>query len=291
MIASMTGYGRAEAPFGDLRVTVEIRSVNHRFCEVAARLPRSLSAYETRFRKLIQSRVARGRVDVAVNTGGDRPLKRVTVDLDLARQYCDAYRRVKAELGLTGDVSVEAVIAARDVLAYVEPEVDPAALADHAEALIGKALDGLDAMRREEGATIAGDMAERLRHVAVLLDQVDRRAPHVIAEYATRLRTRAGALAGGCDVDPARLAQEVALHAERCDFTEEVTRIRSHLAQCEQALNAGGSVGRVLDFLVQELNREANTIGSKANDAEVTTAVVAVKSDLEKIREQIQNLE
>lgn len=291
MIASMTGYGRAEAPFGDLRVTVEVRSVNHRFCEVAARLPRSLSAYETRFRKVIQNRVARGRVDVTVNTGGDRPVKRVAVDLELARQYCDAYRSVKAELGLTGEVSVEAVIAARDVLTYVEPEVDPSALAEHVEGLIGKALDGLEGMRREEGATIARDVEERLRHVATALDRVAGRAPHVTAEYATRLRARAGALTGGLDIDPVRLAQEVALYAERSDYTEEVTRIRSHLTQCEQALTGGGSVGRVLDFLVQELNREANTIGSKANDAEVTTAVVAVKSDLEKIREQIQNLE
>lgn len=291
MIASMTGYGRAEAPFGDLRVTVEARSVNHRFCEIALRLPRALSAYETRFRKAIQGRVARGRVDVLVNTGGDRPVKRVTVDHELARQYYNAYRSLKAELGLKGEVSLDAVIAARDVFACAEPEVDPAGLADHAQGLIGQALDALDHMRRDEGEAIARDVTERLRQVAGILDRVARRAPQVTADYATRLRARAGALAGGLDVDPARLAQEVALFAERSDYTEEVTRLRSHLAQCEQALKAGGSVGRVLDFLAQELNREINTIGSKANDAEVAAAVVSLKSELEKIREQIQNLE
>jgi uncharacterized protein (TIGR00255 family) len=291
MIASMTGYGRAEALFGDLRVTVEVRSVNHRFCEVALRLPKSLSAHETRFRKVIQNRVARGRVDMTVNTGGDRPLKRVAVDLELARQYYDAYRSLQAELGLKGEVTLEAVIAARDVLTCVEPEVDLSGLADHAQGVIDKALDALDGMRRGEGEAIARDVTERLRGFAGTLDRLDRRAPQVTADYATRLRERAGSLAGGIDIDPARLAQEVALYAERCDYTEEVTRIRSHLAQCEQSLKAGGSVGRVLDFLAQELNREVNTIGSKANDAEVAAAVVTLKSDLEKVREQIQNIE
>jgi uncharacterized protein (TIGR00255 family) len=291
MIASMTGYGRAEAPFGDLPVAVEVRSVNHRFCEVAARLPRSLSIYESRFRKAIQGRVARGRVDVAVNVGGDRATKRVSVDMELARQYYDAFVSLKEQLGLTGDVSLDAVISARDVLTCVEPEIDPAGLAAHVDGLLMKALDGLDGMRRQEGQAIAKDTAERLRRVAATLDRIDDRAPHALADYSARLRARAGALAGGIEVDPGRLAQEVALYAERSDYTEEVTRIRSHIAQCEQALAAGGSIGRTLDFLVQELNREINTIGSKANDAFVAAAVVTVKSDLEKVREQIQNIE
>jgi len=291
MIASMTGYGRAEAPFGDLPVTVEVRSVNHRFCEVAARLPKSLSAYETRFRKVIQSRIARGRVDLTVNAGGDRQVKRVAVDLALAKEYHDAYRNLKEQLGLAGEVPLDALISARDVFTCVEPEVDPAALAEHVEALMAKALDGLDGMRRQEGETIAEDVAQRLRRVAATLERVEGRAPRMMAEYSARLRARASALAEGVDIDPSRLAQEVALYAERCDYTEEITRLRSHLAQCEQALTGGGSIGRVLDFLAQELNREVNTIGSKANDAEVTSAVVTVKSELEKVREQIQNLE
>lgn len=291
MIASMTGYGRAEAPFGELPVAVEVRSVNHRFCEVAARLPRSLSIYESRFRKAIQGRVARGRVDVAVNVGGDRAAKRVSVDMELARQYYDAFVSLKERLGLTGDVSLDAVISARDVLTCVEPEIDPAGLAAHVDGLLMKALDGLDGMRRQEGQAIAKDTAERLRRVAATLGRIDDRAPHALADYSARLRARAGALAGGIEIDPGRLAQEVALYAERSDYTEEITRIRSHIAQCEQALAVGGPVGRTLDFLVQELNREINTIGSKANDALVAAEVVAVKSDLEKVREQIQNIE
>jgi uncharacterized protein (TIGR00255 family) len=146
-------------------------------------------------------------------------------------------------------------------------------------------------MRRQEGAAIAEDLAQRLRGMALRLDDIARRAPAIVQEYAARLRSRVKLLANGLELDSERLAQEVALQADRCDYTEEVTRLRSHLAQCEGMLKTGGAVGRSLDFLCQEMNREINTIGSKANDAEVALAVVAVKSDLEKLREQIQNLE
>jgi uncharacterized protein (TIGR00255 family) len=291
MIASMTGFGRAEAPFGDLRVAVEVRSVNHRFCEVAARLPKSLTAYETRFRKVVQRRVARGRVDLSVSTGGDHPARRIAVDVDLARQYQQAFRTLKEQLGVPGEVSLDLLISARDVLTTAEPETDVAGLADHVEGLIERSLDGLDAMRRQEGESIARDVTGRLDQVAATLDRVAARAPNIAQEYAVRLRARVAALAGGVDVDPARVAQEVALYAERCDYSEEVTRIRSHLDQFARSLTSGGAVGRPLDFLVQELNREVNTIGSKANDAEVAAAVVGLKSELEKVREQIQNIE
>ncbi|MFZ5875489.1 MAG: YicC/YloC family endoribonuclease [Nitrospirota bacterium] len=287
----MTGYGRAEAPFGDLRVAVEVRSVNHRFCEVAARLPKSLTAYETRFRKAVQRRVARGRVDLSVNTGGDHPARRIAVDVDLARQYQQAFRTLKEQLGAPGEVSLELLISARDVLTTAEPDTDVAGLADHVEGLIERALDGLDAMRRQEGESIARDVTARLDQVAEALTRLAAYAPKIAQEYAVRLRTRVAALTSGLDLDQGRLAQEVALYAERCDFSEEVTRIRSHLDQFSKSLTGGGAVGRSLDFLTQELNREINTIGSKANDADVATEVVAVKSELEKIREQIQNIE
>lgn len=291
MIASMTGFGRAEAPFGDLRVAAEVRSVNHRFCEVAARLPKSLTAHETRFRKVVQRRVARGRVDLSVSTGGDHPARRIAVDVDLARQYQQAFQTLKEQLGVPGEVSLDLLISARDVLTTAEPDTDVEALADHVEGLIQRALDGLDAMRRQEGESIARDVTGRLSQVASTLDRVAVRAPRIAEEYAVRLRARVASLAVGMDVDPARLAQEVALYAERCDFSEEVTRIRSHLDQFSKAITGGGAVGRSLDFLTQELNREINTIGSKANDAEVAAAVVALKSELEKVREQIQNIE
>jgi uncharacterized protein (TIGR00255 family) len=190
-----------------------------------------------------------------------------------------------------GEITLPLLAGMRDVVTFVEREIDAAVLADHVDALIERALDGLEAMRRQEGAAIAEDLAQRLRGMALRLDDIARRAPAIVQEYAARLRSRVKLLANGLELDSERLAQEVALQADRCDYTEEVTRLRSHLAQCEGMLKTGGAVGRSLDFLCQEMNREINTIGSKANDAEVALAVVAVKSDLEKLREQIQNLE
>jgi uncharacterized protein (TIGR00255 family) len=291
MIASMTGYGKAEAPLGEVMVAVEVRSVNHRFCEVATRLPKSLGGVESRFRKAIQRRVARGRVDLAVTAGGDHQAKRLALDAELARQYYDAFTALQRELGVQGEITLPLLAGMRDVVTFVEREIDAAVLADHVDALIERALDGLEAMRRQEGAAIAEDLAQRLRGMALRLDDIARRAPAIVQEYAARLRSRVKLLANGLELDSERLAQEVALQADRCDYTEEVTRLRSHLAQCEGMLKTGGAVGRSLDFLCQEMNREINTIGSKANDAEVALAVVAVKSDLEKLREQIQNLE
>ncbi len=291
MIASMTGYGKAEAPLGDLMVAVEIRSVNHRFCEVAARVPKSLAGSEARFRKAIQRRVARGRVDLVVAAGGERQMRTLAVDTELARQYYDALKALQQQFGLSGEITVQMVATSRDVLTFVERETESTELADHVEVLLAQAIDALDVMRRQEGEAIAHDLGHRLREIISRVEDVARRAPLIVEDYATRLRNRVRVLANGIDVDPARLAQEVVLQAERCDYTEEVTRLRSHVAQCETMLKTGGAVGRALDFLFQEMNREINTIGSKANDAEVALAVVAMKSDLEKLREQVQNVE
>lgn len=291
MIASMTGYGKAEAPLGDLMVAVEVRSVNHRFCEVAARVPKSLAGSEARFRKVVQRRVARGRIDLVVAAGGEHQTRTIAVDAELARQYYDALKSLQQQFGLSGEITVQMVATSRDVLTFVERETDSIALADHVETLITRAIDELDAMRRQEGEAIAQDLVYRVREIASRVEDAARRAPLIVEEYATRLRNRVRVLANGIDLDPARLAQEVALQAERSDYTEEVTRLRSHLTQCETMLRSGGAVGRALDFLFQEMNREINTIGSKANDAEVALAVVAMKSDLEKLREQVQNVE
>lgn len=291
MISSMTGYGKAESPLGDLIAAVEVRSVNHRFCEIVTRLPKVLAGAESRFRKVIQHRVARGRVDVTVSLGGEHQARRLTVDVESARQYYDALKTLQRELDVPGEITMQLLAGSREIVTFVEPETDAARLADHVEGLIGRALDGLEAMRRVEGDTIAQDLTARLGDLTSTLEAIAVRAPEIVQDYADRLRQRIGVLAVGVPLDPGRLAQEVALQAERCDYTEEVTRLRSHLAQCEGLLKTGGAVGRTLDFLMQEMNREINTIGSKANDARVAQSVVAVKSDLEKLREQVQNLE
>src|SRR3990172_3946095 len=266
MIASMTGYGKAEAPLGEVMVAVEVRSVNHRFCEVATRLPKSLGGVESRFRKAIQRRVARGRVDLAVTTGGDHQAKRLALDSELARQYYEAFTALQRELGVPGDITLPLLAGMRDVVTFVERELDAAALAGHVGALIGGgagrggAREGLEAMRRQEGEAIAADLGQRLRGIALRLEDIARRAPVIVQEYAARLRSRVKVLADGIELDRERLAQEVALQADRCDYTEEVTRLRSHLAQCEGMLKTGGAIGRSLDFLCQEMNREINTI-------------------------------
>jgi len=291
MIASMTGYGKAEASLGELMVTVDIRSVNHRFCEVAARVPKSLAGFEPRFRQRIQRRVTRGRVEMMVTIGADHRSKHLVIDADLARQYHSELVALKRDLGLSGEIDVGLVASAREVVTFVEPPTESEELADHVETLIDRALDGVDAMRRAEGEAIARDLAQRLDHILESLETVDRRAPVIVQEYAARLQNRVKTLTKGLELDAGRLAQEVALQAERCDYTEEVTRLRSHLAQCRQMLKNGGAVGRPFDFLLQEINREVNTIGSKAGDAEVAMIVVTLKSELEKFREQVQNIE
>lgn len=291
MIASMTGYGKADAPFGDLPVAVEVRSVNHRFCEVVTRLPKLLVGAEPRFRRVVQHRVARGRVDVVVSLGGEHQTKRLAVDAELARQYYDALKALQRELGLPGEITLQLLTSVRDILTLVDRDTDAVQLADHVEHLIGRALDELEAMRRVEGEAIGRDFTARLRDVTRVLEAVASRAPDIVREYAARLRQRIGVLAEGVPLDADRLAQEVAIQAERCDYTEEVTRLRSHLSQCEGLLKSGGPVGRTLDFLMQEINREINTIGSKANDAPVAQSVVVIKSELEKLREQVQNIE
>lgn len=291
MIASMTGYGKADAPFGDLPVAVEVRSVNHRFCEVVTRLPKLLMGAESRFRRVVQHRVARGRVDVMVSLGGEHQTKRLAVDAELARQYYDALKALQRELGLPGEITLQLLTSVRDILTLVDRDTDAVQLADHVEHLIGRALDELEAMRRLEGEAIGRDLTARLRDMTGVLEAVASRAPDIVREYAGRLRQRIGVLAEGVALDADRLAQEVAIQAERCDYTEEVTRLRSHLSQCEGLLKSGGPVGRTLDFLMQEINREINTIGSKANDAQVAQSVVVIKSELEKLREQVQNIE
>ena len=291
MIASMTGYGKAEAPFGDVMVSVDIRSVNHRFCEVTARVPKSLTGFEPRFRQRIQQRVTRGRVEMMVAMGADHRSKHLVVDTDLARQYYSELVALKRNLGLSGEIDVGLVATAREVVTFTEPPMESTGLAEHVEALMDRALDGMDTMRRAEGDAIARDLEQRLGHILESLEAVERRAPMIVQEYAARLQSRVKTLTKGVELDAGRLAQEVALQAERGDYTEETTRLRSHLAQCRQMLKNGGAVGRPLDFLLQEMNREVNTIGSKAGDAEVAMTVVTLKSELEKFREQVQNIE
>jgi uncharacterized protein (TIGR00255 family) len=292
MVRSMTGFGAGDTVTAAGRYAVEVRSVNHRFCEVLVRMPRDLATIEDRVRSLVQGRVLRGRVEVAIiREDHGKRVRTVKTDLDLATAYVSALNDLKQALSLSGTLGLSDLIALPDLIRIEEPKEDLEASWPAIAAGVGVALDRLIAMRETEGARLAADMLERVERLQEQIRAIEARVPQVVQDYHTRLSRRVAELTGGAPVDPGRLAAEVALFADRCDITEEVTRFRSHLAQFQTTLASGGAVGRTLEFIIQELGREANTIGSKASDVEITKRVIAVKGELESLREQVQNIE
>ncbi|MBT1076002.1 YicC/YloC family endoribonuclease [Geobacter grbiciae] len=292
MIKSMTGYGKAVVETETGRTTVEIRSVNHRYGEVFVKMPRSFLAVENDVRKAVGDRLKRGKIEVFVQReevagGQQRPL----VNVALARAYREAFDHLRTELGIYDPVTLPLILSQKDVLAAQEESSDEDAL--RAELLQGVrgAVEAMETMRMREGEALLADLRDRRQTLAMLIDRVAERAPAVVADYAQKLRERLAQLLADTTLDEARLAQEVALLADRCDVTEELVRFRSHLIQFDETLALAEPVGRKLDFLMQELNREVNTIGSKANDAAMAAIVVELKAELEKIREQVQNIE
>lgn len=288
----MTGFGAGEIATGAGRYGVEIRSVNHRFCDVVVRIPRDLSPLEDRVRAIVQGRVFRGRVDVAVvrDDYGRRP-RTVKADATLAKAYVDALDGLRQTLSIPGGVDLSLLLSLPDLVKIEEEKEDVEASWPAVERGVTTALDRLIAMRDAEGARLGTDLLERLSRLERLAEAIADRAPRVVEDYHARLGRRAQELAGGVALDPGRLAAEVALFADRSDIAEEVTRFRSHLVQFRATLGGTGAVGRTLEFIVQEMGRETNTIGSKANDLEITRHVIAVKGELESLREQIQNVE
>jgi len=292
MIRSMTGYGKAEATLPGGRMVVEIRSVNHRYGEIAVKLPRALMAHENEVRKTVAGRLKRGKIDVFVQQEGVAAVESLpTVNLPLAKAYHDAFMKMKEALGLADPVSLALLASQRDVLTT-------GGAADQDESLhgllleaVGGAIDTIDAMRVREGEALLADLRGRREMLSDLIGRVAERSPRVVAEAGERLKERVAQLTGEAGVDEARLAQEIAFLADRNDVTEELVRFDSHLRQFDETLLMDEPVGRKLDFLMQELNREVNTIGSKANDAEIAGWVVQLKAELEKVREQIQNIE
>lgn len=291
-IKSMTGYGRREAAWVGGTVTAELRSVNHRFCEIMIRLPRSLSSLEDELKRLIQQRCARGRLELVVSfIGGKEAGKTLTLDRTLARQYHGLLRDLQREFRLSGSIDVALLAGFREMISTVDRPVEEKRLKQVVRRLATGALSDLDTMRRREGAALAHDVRTRLQAVREEIARVDKRIPLVVQEYFDRMKARVDKLVGTGDLDLGRLRQELAVYADRCDVSEEVTRLGSHLGQFDGALKSREPVGRTLDFLLQEMGREINTIGSKANDAEIGADVVRIKGELERIREQVQNIE
>jgi uncharacterized protein (TIGR00255 family) len=290
----MTGFGRAETVGDAATVTVEARSVNHRHLDIALRLPRAMSACELDARRTIQSRVERGRIEVAVQLqpAPGQSAQQIRVDVGLAAQYVTHARELGRAVGLGEDVTLAWVLERPGVVRVEDADAPAESVAwpTLADAL-GRALDALVASRRVEGDALGAELAAQHAALRAQVDVIEARTPAALARYQTRLRERIAALLGDAAIDEGRVLAEVALWADKTDVREELTRLRAHLEQLARLLDAGGSVGRPLDFLIQELNREVNTIASKADDLELSQAALAAKGIIEKMREQAQNLE
>ncbi len=292
MIKSMTGFGRGGTNSDTFKINIEMKSVNHRYCEIVLHMPRSMNVLEDRIKRVIQQKIARGRVDVYINAhmcGPDRT--EVKVDGSLAASYIQAVKELKDKLPLTGEASVTELLQLPGVFSLEEPEEDMEQWWPDIEAALEHARAGLMDMRVKEGDLLAVDIKERSGRIDAFVNEIEQRSPVVVEEYRERLRQRLHDLLESGTLDPARLDAEVVVLAERSSIAEEIVRLRSHLLQLGDCLELSSPVGRKLDFLLQELNREINTISSKSSDLIINRTVVEVKSELEKIREQIQNIE
>jgi uncharacterized protein (TIGR00255 family) len=292
MIKSMTGFGRRQGTWPDGTVSVEVKSVNHRFLETSIRLPKSMSGLEESLKKAIQQHCVRGRVDLTVLFQGTRGSARaVQLDVGLAKQYHQALRTLQRTLKLKGSIDISLMVGFHDIIALSEQSSDDPKLKKVVEKLGRLAVSDMAKMRGKEGALLAQDIRARLEQVRECKNVVSSRAPLMVQETFDRMKERVEKLLADSIPDLPRLNQELALYADRCDITEELVRLDTHMIQFERALQGTEPVGKTLDFLLQEMGREVNTIGSKANDAAIRADVVRMKAELERMREQIQNVE
>jgi uncharacterized protein (TIGR00255 family) len=292
MLNSMTGFGAARARVDDEELAVELKSLNHKFCEVKARLPRELANLEAAVVKHVKDRLSRGSVEVFVKRSAVAASVTVpTVDVPLARAYVKAFGELASATGLSSEVSLRELLQQPGVLRLEERGVDVERAGKALFEALDQALAAIVEMRRREGVAMEADLGTRLKLIQKLAAEVAATAPLAVAEYRTRLQDRISELVRAVNVDPQRLAQEVALYAERTDIAEEMTRLTSHLAQFGELVHSKEPAGRKMDFLVQEMHREVNTTGSKSQHPEISSRVVAMKAELERMREQVQNVE
>jgi len=292
LVNSMTGFGRYALEHEGREITVELKSVNHRYLDIGFRMPRAINFIEDTIRGVISSELNRGHVDVFVFYRNNRDdARRVSVDMNLLGEYLTAAREAAATFGLRDDVGLSAALRLPDVTEIVEADEDREEVCRLAGEACRAACRGLKAMRAKEGAKLYEDLYGKCAAVESIASGIAERAPKVVEEYRIKLNERIEKLLGAADVDKARLATEVALFADKAGIDEEIVRLGSHVAQFRAMLDGSEPAGRRLDFIVQEMNREFNTIGSKANDGEIVNLVISGKGEIEKIREQVQNIE
>ena len=292
MIKSMTGFGRGHKVLNGRDITVEIRSVNHRYYEFSSRLPRSLNYVEERLKSLLQGRISRGKVEVSVLLNNvEAADEKITINHEIVREYIDALRSVKEKFGLTDDLALSNVLRIPDAFTVVKTETDEEQLWEDLKSTAEEALEHFISMRENEGDRMKQDVLSRLAKIEEWVGVVETRSPQVVEDYRKRLYDKMCEVLSSSNIDENRILLEAGIFSEKTAVDEETVRLRSHIAQFRSMLESGEPVGRKLDFLVQEMNRETNTIGSKVQDIEVTRIVVDQKSEIEKIREQIQNIE
>ena len=292
MLKSMTGYGRAERTLDGRTVTVELRSVNNRYLDCNVRMPRLYLFAEEGFKAQVQKTISRGKVDVFITLeGAGTQALAVSVNRPVADGYYAALRELAELYGLDGDIPISLLSQFPDVLLAEKAEEDADQTAQEISAALTQALLDFDQMRTREGAKLEEDILSRAARIEELVEQVKSRSPETVSEYRARLEERMNEVLANLQLDPARILTEAAIFADKVAVDEETVRLTSHIAQLREMLSQGGAIGRKLDFLIQEFNREANTIGSKCSDMEIAGLVVEMKAEIEKIREQVQNVE
>jgi len=292
MLKSMTGYGRGEAVVGTQNATVEVRSVNHRYLDVQLRIPRCLIPLESKIKKLISSFVSRGKVEIAVQLGADEKAENsLSVNTDMAEHVYGLLNRLKGAASASGDIDLQMLLEFKDVIFEAKKEeLDDTVYWDGLKPALEQAMSALVQMQAVEGKETEKDMQSRMSFVESVINEIEALAPEVLEVKKTGLKERVKDLCEGVAVDEARMLQEIAIISDKSDITEEIVRAKSHFKQFNKWLETNEPVGKKLDFLIQEINREVNTIGSKASDSEIALKVVNIKNEQEKIREQVQNI-
>lgn len=292
MLKSMTGFGRGEGETALGRVVAEVRSINHRYCDINLKLPKRFTPLEARIKEMIRAEVVRGRIDMAIklDATGEGEVQ-LEVDLSLAEQYYKALQVLKETFQLQGEITLEHLSGAKDLINAKEEVGDAASYWEEIVPILKQSIQDMDQMKRTEGIALERDLRQRMDRITQLLEETRVRFPMALKGFQERFKEKLRTLLEGTELDPARFQQEVAFWVERTDITEEMVRAESHLAQFQVLVESREPVGRKMDFLLQEIHREANTISSKVNDAEISQKVVEIKSELEKIREQVQNIE
>ena len=292
MVSSMTGFGKCTELIGGREITVEIKSVNHRYFEFSARVPRVYGFLEEKLKSYVQKKVARGKIEVGVFIVNiETTDTKISANETLAKGYVDALRTLCEPLGVTDDIRLSTVARFPDVFSVTREETDEAQLWLDVESVAEKAVSAFSQMRALEGENLKNDLKSRLETIETLVSKVEERSPQRVAEYRERLYQKISEVLSSTSIDETRIVTEAAIFADKIAVDEETVRLKSHIGQFREILELSEPIGRKLDFLIQEFNREANTIGSKCQDAEGARVVVDIKSEIEKIREQVQNIE